>query len=97
VITHVVLFRWKPDTTPIQVDRIREALATLPGILPVIKTYRFGSDLGVSAATNMDFAVVATFDSIEDWKTYDTDADHESVRDVIRPAVLDRAAVQFES
>jgi len=98
VITHVVSFRWKPETTEADVERIREGLATLPGLVPTIRTYRFGSDLGIGANTNMQFAIVATFDSVEDWQVYDTQADHERVRaEIIRPWIAERAAVQFRS
>ena len=98
MITHIVSFRWKPETTAAQIERICEGLATLPDLVPTIKTYRFGSDLGVGPDTNMQFAIVATFDSVEDWQVYDTQADHERVRaEIIRPWIAERAAVQFRS
>ena len=67
VITHVVSFRWKPDTSAEQINRIQQALQTLPGAIPEIASYRCGSDLGVNGPTNMDFAIVATFDSVDAW------------------------------
>jgi Stress responsive A/B Barrel Domain len=97
VITHVVTFKWRPDTTLEYVERIRAALGMLPDLVPEIKTYRFGSDLGASPLSSYDFAIVATFDSIDDWHSYDKNADHESVRAVIRPAVAERGQIQFES
>jgi len=98
VITHVVSFRWKPETTPENVAAIEAELATLPTLVPTIKTYRFGRDLGASAAENMDFAIVATFDSIDDWRMYEQHPDHDRVRaETIRPQIAARAAVQFQS
>lgn len=97
MINHIVTFRWKPDTTPEYLDEIRAALATLPGLVPEIKTYRFGSDVGASGQGNYDFAIAATFDSIEDWRAYDTNTDHEAVRAIIRPAVAERGMIQFET
>jgi hypothetical protein len=97
VINHIVTFRWKPDTTPEYLDTIKTALATMPGLVPEIKTYRFGSDLGASDPGNYDFAIAATFESIDDWRTYDKNADHEAVRAIIRPAVAQRGMIQFES
>ena len=98
MITHVVSFRWKPGTTPEQVDAVEATLATMPGLVPSIKTYRFGRDLGVSAADNMDFVIVATFDSVDDWRAYDTHPEHDRARaEVIRPLIAERAAVQFQS
>ena len=98
MITHVVTFRWKPEISPGDLGRIVVALQSMPALVPTIRTYRFGSDLDVGAATNMDFAIVATFDSVEDWKAYDTHPDHVQARsEIIVPWVAERAAVQFES
>ena len=98
MITHVVVFRWKPEIAPSDIAAIEQQLATLPGLVPSIGTYRYGADLGASAAVNFDFAIVATFDSIDDWRAYDQHPEHDRVRaEAIRPWVADRAAVQFES
>jgi hypothetical protein len=97
VITHIVAFRWKPETAAADIAAIQDALSTMPALVPTIRTYHYGSDLGVSTG-NFDFAIVATFVSVEDWRAYDTNPDHDRVRaDVIRPWIADRAAVQFES
>lgn len=98
MITHVVSFRWKPETTPEQLDAISAALATMPDLVPSIGTYRFGADVGANGAANMDFAIVATFATIEDWKAYDEHPEHDAVRGaVIRPWIAERASVQFQS
>ncbi|MCU1367619.1 MAG: Stress responsive Barrel Domain, partial [Ilumatobacteraceae bacterium] len=47
---------------------------------------------------NMDFAVVATFDSVEGWRAYDEHPHHVTVRsETIRPWIAERASVQFQS
>lgn len=98
MITHIVSFRWKPETTPEQLEAISAALATMPDLVPSIGTYRFGADLGANSPdNNMDFAIVATFDTIEDWKAYDEHPEHDAVRGaIIRPWIAERAAVQFQ-
>lgn len=97
MITHIVAFRWKPETTADDIAAIQDALATMPALVPTISTYRYGSDLGISA-NNFDFAIVATFDSVDDCRAYDAHPDHDRVRgEVIRPWIAERAAVQFES
>jgi hypothetical protein len=97
VITHVASFRWKPETTPEQIRRIQESLESLPAVIPDIVTYRCGSDVGAHGAANMDFAIVATFTSVDGWRAYDAHPEHDRVRgDIIRPWIAERAAVQFE-
>ncbi len=97
MITHTVAFRWKPETTAGDIAAIRDALSTMPALVPTITTYRYGSDLGVSTAS-FDFAIVATFDSVDDWRAYETHPDHDRIRaEIIRPWIAERAAVQFES
>jgi hypothetical protein len=98
MINHVVMFRWKPDTTAEQIAAIGAALAGLPAAVPSIRSYRHGADLRATAATNYDYAIVATFDDIDGWRAYDAHPAHEAARtDVIRPWIADRAVVQFES
>jgi hypothetical protein len=97
VITHVVVFRWKPEMPPEQMGAIVAELHTLPAIIPSIRDYRCGPDEGVVAG-NFDFAVVATFDDLEAWRAYDTDAEHQRIRtEMIVPWVADRASVQLRS
>jgi hypothetical protein len=70
----------------------------MPELVPTIDTYRFGPDLGANGTANMDFAIVATFRTIEDWRAYDTHPEHDRVRaEVIRPWIAERASVQFQS
>lgn len=98
MITHIVMFRWKPDLPEGQLAAIAAALDGLPPAIPTIRSYRHGSDLGIAGATNSDYAIVATFDDADGWHTYDKHPVHEAVlADVIRPWIADRAAVQFET
>ena len=98
MITHLVMFRWKPEIPDGQVEKITAALSSLPGVIPTVRSYRCGPDAGTGSAGNFDYAVAATFDDIDGWRVYDEDAEHNRVRaEVIRPWIAERAAVQFES
>lgn len=98
MITHVVSFNWKPETTSEQLAAISAGLATMPSNVASIRTYEFGADLGANGDANMDFAIVATFDDVEGWRAYDEHPHHVQVRgDVIRPWIAERASVQFQS
>jgi hypothetical protein len=93
-LRHVVLFRWKDDTTPHDIAAIEDALGTLPSIIPELVEYHFGRDAGM-AEGNWDFAVVAGLASVEDYVTYRDHPAHQAVIvERIRPHVAERAAVQ---
>ena len=93
-LRHVVLFRWKDDTTPEHIAAIEDALASLPALIPELIEYHFGRDAGLSDG-NWDFVVVADLASVEDWETYrDHPAHQAAIIERIRPHVAERAAVQ---
>lgn len=95
MIRHVVCFRWTEGTGPEQVAAVAAGLAALPGEIPEIRQYRFGSDLGL-AEGNADFAVVADFDDEAGWRTYREHPAHQRViAERIGPIVADRLAVQL--
>ncbi len=97
MITHVASFRWKPETTAEQIRRIQDSLESLPALISEILTYQCGPDVGAHGAANMDFAIVATFASVDGWRIYDAHPEHDRVRgEIIRPWIGERAAVQFE-
>ncbi|HEY5154832.1 MAG TPA: Dabb family protein [Acidimicrobiales bacterium] len=92
---HVVMFRFVPDVTDAQRQAMVDGLATLPAAIPQLRSYVLGPDAGVSDG-NWDFAIVADFDRVEDWRIYTADATHQAViAERIRPIVAERAAVQF--
>ncbi len=91
------MFRWVEGVTAEQIGEVGEALYALPAVIPEIRSYRFGSDLGLGEH-NFDFAIVADFDDIEDFRIYRDNPDHRAVsRSVIGPLISDRAAVQFDA
>ena len=96
MVRHVVVFRWQPDITEAQVAAVREALAALPAAIGTLRSYEFGSDLGL-ADGNGDFAVVATFDDVAGYEAYRDHPDHLAViAEHIGPVLADRLAVQHE-
>lgn len=93
---HVVLFRWKADTSEAQKHAVSAALATLPAQIDSLRAYRFGPDAGL-ADGNWDFVVTADFDDQAGYLAYrDHPAHTEVVSSTVAPLLDDRAAVQFE-
>jgi hypothetical protein len=96
MIRHTVVFRWKPEATAEQRQRVATELSRLPSLVPTLRVYEFGSDLGVNEGT-YDFAVFAGFDDMEGYLAYRDNPEHRAIiRDHITPITQERAAVQFE-
>ncbi len=97
MITHIVVFSWKPGVSDEQIQKVVDELSALPALVPSIRSYRVGRDAG-AAEGNADFAVVATFDDLDGWRAYTDHPAHQAVVAAhIRPNIASRAAVQFES
>ena len=44
------MFRWIPEATQEQKQRVTAELSRLPALLPVLRAYHMGADLGVSSS-----------------------------------------------
>jgi len=95
VIRHVVVFRWTEDASPESITAVAEALGGLPAVIPSIRRYEFGADLGLLPG-RADFALVAEFDTEEDYLSYADHSDHRAViEDVIDPIRASTVSVQY--
>ena len=90
------MFRWTPEATQEQKQRVAAELRRLPALLPVLRAYQVGADLGLVEG-NFEFAVVADFDDLEGYLTYRDNPEHRAViAEFIQPISAQRAAVQYE-
>lgn len=97
MIRHVVMFKFRDDADEAQRQAVHDAIATMPEATGVTEAYAIGPDLGL-AEGNFDFAVVGDFADRDAYLTYRDHPEHQRIiSDVIRPAITDRAAIQFES
>ncbi len=89
---HVSLIKLQDTST---MPAIFEELAKLPGIIPALRDYRVGPDAAL-ADDNFDFAVVADFDDVAGYESYRDNEEHRRIlKDMIRPVLAQRAAVQY--
>jgi hypothetical protein len=96
VIRHVVVFTWRPDATDEQKKLVTDQLSTLPKLMPWVRSYKFGADLGINA-DNADFAVTADFDDLAGYEAYrDFPAHLDIISTTVRPIAAQRVAVQLE-
>ena len=90
------MFRWTPEATQEQKQRVTTELARLPALVPSLRAYRLGADLGLNPG-NFDYAVAADFDDREGYLTFRDNPDHRAIiAEFIRPIIAERAAVQYE-
>jgi hypothetical protein len=93
---HTVLFTWKPEATPEQVEQLTAELRKMASGLPVVRAYACGTDAGVTEG-NFDYAVTADFDDQASWRIYRDDPVHRDIIErLITPIKAERAAVQYE-
>lgn len=93
---HVVMFKWADHVDDDHIDRVRSGLSSLPIEIDVIRNYVHGSDVGVSEG-NFDYAVVADFDDVNDFRTYRDHPRHVLlIEELIKGNVTERASVQHQ-
>jgi Stress responsive A/B Barrel Domain len=96
MIRHVVVFRWTADATEAQKQQVATELMRLPGLLPVLRAYQVGPDLGL-AEGNYEFAVVADVDDLEGLRVYRENPEHRAIiAKFVQPITAERAAVQYQ-
>jgi len=96
MIRHVATFRWTPEATREQKQQVAAELARLPALVPSLRAYHVGADLGLNPG-NFDFAVAADFDDADGYLAYRDHPEHRAiVAEFIRPITGERAAVQYE-
>src|SRR5215472_12445752 len=95
MIRHTALFKWTTEATDEQKAAVLAELASLPPIVPSIRGFALGPDVGV-ATGNFDFAVTADFDDEAGFFAYRDDPVHrEIVSRSVTPILAQRVAVQF--
>lgn len=96
MIRHCVFLTLEPGTSEAATIAIVEALEGLPEVIPEIRTYEVGTDLGWREG-NPGIAIVASFDDEAGWRTYQDHPTHVAViEDHIVPHTSGRTSVQFE-
>jgi hypothetical protein len=94
-VRHIVTFEWVDGLDPDHVGRVTAALAELPRIIPEIRSYQFGPDLGLNDG-NSHYGVTALFDDEAGYLVYRDHPDHRAfIADHIVGKIAGRAAVQI--
>ena len=95
MMTHIVIFQWKPGVTQDQVDTFAQAMSRMAAELADLVTMRHGKDLALREG-NGDYALVGTFRDTEAWSAYQAHSVHKAlIRDFVTPILASRTTIQF--
>ena len=91
------MFRWIPEATREQKEQVKEELGRLPALIPQVRAFHLGEDLGLVGDVNFDFALAADFDDLAGYLAYRENAEHRKIVETfVQPIVGARGAVQYE-
>ena len=77
MLTHIVLISLKEGITDAQVQAALDGYTALPDAIPEMRSAESGRDVGLTPKS-ADLALMATFDSTEDFTTYREHPAHQA-------------------
>jgi stress responsive alpha/beta barrel protein len=95
MIRHIVMFNWKPDVPGDIATQVRAGFDHMRDVIPQVVSMQCGPDLGL-AEGNFDYAMVADFQSAEDWRTYRDHPEHIAFFQRFGPFAAGATRVQLE-
>ena len=95
MITHVVLFKFKPETTADVIQQIEDGLSGLPGKIAEVKEFRFGKDV-IRSERSYDLGLVSSFDDLDALDRYQVHPEHQKVVALVKANASSVVAVDFE-
>ncbi|WP_460950547.1 Dabb family protein [Spirosoma daeguense] len=96
VVQHIVLFKFKPETTPEKVKEILMAFEALPSKISQIKGFQWGTNNSPEKhAHGLTHAFILTFDSEKDRDAYLPHPDHAAFGKIVGPWLADVTVVDF--
>jgi hypothetical protein len=94
MLTHVVLFKFKPETTNEQAARLEAGLKGLPPLISEIREFRVGRDV-VRSERSHDLALVSAFDDLAALQRYQVHPAHLEVVALVKAHCAGVVAVDF--
>jgi hypothetical protein len=95
MLQHVVVARFKVDTSQQERSEIVAGLRALPGKIAEIRHFEVGLDM-LHAERSYDFALVSAFDDLEALKRYQAHPEHVPLAQRLRAASQGIIAVDFD-
>lgn len=95
MVTHVVIFSWRPEVSSKQIKQFQAEMDRLVEVMRDLATIEHGPDLRFREG-NGDYALVATFADRAAWDAYQAHPEHKAfVRDFVTPIQASRLTIQF--
>ncbi|TLM61389.1 MAG: Dabb family protein [Deltaproteobacteria bacterium] len=94
MLTHVVLFKFKPETTAAQAVELETRLKGLPALIAEIREFRVGADV-VRSERSFDLALVSAFDDLAAMQRYQVHPAHQEVVALVKACCGGVVAVDF--
>lgn len=86
MLRHVVLFRFKEGTSPEDIKKVEVAFAALPGQIPQIADFEWGTDVSVeNLADGFTHCFFVSFRSEEDRAAYLPHPAHQKFVEIVKP------------
>ena len=95
-LQHIVLFKFKPETTPEKVAEIIAAFEALPSKIKEIKGFKWGTNNSPEKLDKgLTHAFILTFDSAADRDAYLPHPAHKEFGKIVGPYLADVTVVDF--
>jgi hypothetical protein len=95
MITHVVLFKFKPETTKVEIQQLAEGLGGLPQSIEEIREFRFGTDV-IHSERSYDLGLVSSFDDLDALQRYQVHPEHQKVVAQVKAIASHVVSVDFD-
>ena len=95
-LRHIVLFKFKENTTQDKIVIVEQAFASLPGKIPEIRDFEWGINNSLEEASKgFTHSFILTFDSEKDLENYLPHSDHKDFVKILTPILEDVLVVDY--
>lgn len=95
MLKHIVFFKFKPETSEADIDKLATGLGALPEIIGDVREFVFGLDV-VRSERSYDFGLVSSFDDRAALDRYAIHPEHQLVVAHVKQICSSVVAVDFE-